>query len=185
MPPHCDSMDGPVVTAAREALEAHDVDRILPYVKKEGEAEVRDAFARVMGARNGNRAGDQVADQWFFETVVRIHRAGEGAPFMGLKPAGLPVGPVVPVAERCVDQGDVTKLTDLLATKLTAEIERRFGEVMERKAHAGESVEAAREYVEAMLGLVVWSHELHGCMERSAHDTGEAAGAHPAGHEHT
>lgn len=185
MPPHCDSMDGPVVTAAREALEARDVKRVLPYVKKEGEAEVSDAFARVMGARNGNPAGDQLADLWFFETVVRIHRAGEGAPFTGLKPAGLPVGPVVPVAERCVERGDATKLTDLLGAKLVAEIERRFGEVMERQARAGESVEAAREYVEAMLGLVVWSHEVYGCMERSAHDTGGAVDAHRAGHEHS
>jgi hypothetical protein len=34
MPPHCDSMDGPVVTAAIQALNAQDVDLILPYVHK-------------------------------------------------------------------------------------------------------------------------------------------------------
>jgi hypothetical protein len=32
MPPHCDSLDGPVVTAAREALDTTDVDLILPFV---------------------------------------------------------------------------------------------------------------------------------------------------------
>lgn len=36
MPPHCDSLDGPVVTAARQALEAGDVDIVLPFVHADG-----------------------------------------------------------------------------------------------------------------------------------------------------
>ena len=40
MPPHCDSLDGPVVTAARQALEADDVDLVLPFVHADGETEV-------------------------------------------------------------------------------------------------------------------------------------------------
>ena len=45
MPPHCDSLDGPVVAAAREALATGDVDRALPYVPAHDEPEVREAFA--------------------------------------------------------------------------------------------------------------------------------------------
>ena len=87
MPPHCDSMDGPVVKAARLALETKNVNLVLPYVPKEGEAEVIRAFDRVLPLRaDGAR---EIADLYFFETVVRIHRAGEGAPYTGLKPAGL------------------------------------------------------------------------------------------------
>ncbi|MEV7061727.1 DUF6448 family protein [Streptomyces collinus] len=99
MPPHCDSLDGPVVTAARKALEGRDVDQILPYVPEEGEPEVREAFGLTAKARTFGREAQEVADRWFFETVVRVHRSGEGAPFTGLKPAGLDVGPVIPVAE--------------------------------------------------------------------------------------
>jgi hypothetical protein len=36
MAPHCDAMDGPVVTAARAALEAHDVGLVLPFVHDSG-----------------------------------------------------------------------------------------------------------------------------------------------------
>ena len=42
MPPHCDSLDGPVVTAARRALDAGNVDVVLPFVPEQGEAEVKD-----------------------------------------------------------------------------------------------------------------------------------------------
>jgi hypothetical protein len=171
MPPHCDSLDGPVVTAARAALERHDVRLILPYVKASGEVEVRDAFERAIGVRNGNAAANELADLYFFETVVRVHRAGEGAPYTGLKPAGLPVGPVIPVAERAIEAGDASELVGLLTEKVHSEIELRFHDIMERKPHATDSVEAARGYVEAMLGLEVWSHKVYGCLDGGAHDT--------------
>lgn len=170
MPPHCDSMDGPVVTAARRALERHDPRLVLPYVKKAGEAEVLAAFERTVGALDGNPAANDLAELYFFETVVRVHRAGEGAPYTGLKPAGSSEGPVVPVAERAVETGDPSELTRLLTAKVSAEVDRRFRAVMERKPHAEESVEAARGYVEAMLGLEVWSHKVYGCLEAGAHD---------------
>ena len=94
MPPHCDSLDGPVVLAAIRALEAGDVDLVLPYVHADGADEVRRAFDLVVVGRQQGDEARQACDRYFFETVVRIHRAGEGAPFTGLKPAGLDNGPV-------------------------------------------------------------------------------------------
>jgi hypothetical protein len=100
MPPHGDSMDGPVVTAAERALEAKDANLALAYVPKDGEDEVTRAFEAALRIREQGWSVREVADLHFFETVVRVHRAGEGAPYTGLKPAGLEHGPVIPVAER-------------------------------------------------------------------------------------
>jgi hypothetical protein len=161
MPPHCDSMDGPVVTAARRALETGDVDVILPYVHSSGEDEVRDAFDRAAKARVLGDGARDIADQWFFETVVRVHRAGEGAPFTGLKPAGLDVGPVIPAAERALETGSVDELVDVLCAGVRREVDRRHAHAMELKEHAGAGVAEAREYVEAMLGLQVWAHGVY------------------------
>ena len=88
MPPHCYSLDGPVVTAAARALQSGNVELVLPYVHPDGEAELREAFARVVPLRAGGDGTGALADRWFYETVVRVHRAGEGAPYTGLKPAG-------------------------------------------------------------------------------------------------
>ena len=161
MPPHCDSMDGPVVTAARRALDQADVDVILPYVHADGEAEVRQAFDRAVGLRGLGGEAREVADRWFFETVVRVHRAGEGAPFTGLKPAGLDVGPVIPAAERSFETGSVDELIEVLCTAVRGEVERRHGHAMALKKNAGTSVAATREYIEAMLGLQVWAHTVY------------------------
>ena len=161
MPPHCDTMDGPVVKAAKQALEAKDVNVILAYVPKQGEKEVIKAFKKAVQAREGGAAAKEVADLYFFETAVRIHRAGEGAPYTGLKPAGLSVGPVIPVAEKAIETGSPDTLIDLLCGFVRDEVTHRFQHMLHLKEHAGEGVDADRAYVSAMLGLQVWSHGLY------------------------
>ncbi|BCM72895.1 MULTISPECIES: DUF6448 family protein [Streptomyces] len=161
MPPHCDSLDGPVVTAARKALEERDVDQVLPYVTEEGEPEVREAFSLAATVRALGQDAQEVADRWFFETVVRVHRSGEGASFTGLKPAGLGVGPVIPAAERALDAGSADALAGLLCGIVREQVEERLGRAMALKERAGEGVAAHRAYVEAGLGLQVWAHHLY------------------------
>src|SRR5512134_1983204 len=152
MPPHCDSLDGPVVTAARRALEHGDVDLVFPYVPPAGEQEVRQAFDLACKARDLGPAAREVADRWLFETVVRVHRAGEGAPFTGLKPAGLDVGPVIPAAERALESGSPDELVGVLCGTVRDQIDRRLRHAMASKEHAAEGVTGAREYVAAALG---------------------------------
>ncbi len=176
MPPHCDSMDGPVVTMAKKALEAGDVNLILPYVPKQGEAEVIQAFRKTLPLHRQPDGAREVADLYFFETVVRVHRAGEGAPYTGLKPAGLDVGPVIPVAEKAIETGSPDELAKTLAAIVKTEVLNRFEHMQHLKHEAGKDVEHAREYVEAMLGLQVWAHQLYLAAKASAHE-----GSH---HEH-
>ena len=93
---HCDALDGPVATAALEALEAQNVNLVLPYAPASAEAELSAAFEQAVAARASGPAAKAVADRYFFETLIRVHRASEGEGFTGLKPAGLDHGPVIP-----------------------------------------------------------------------------------------
>jgi hypothetical protein len=168
-------MDGPVVTAARQALEMEDVNLILPYVKEDASADVKAAFQKALQARKVGPAAREVADLYFYETAVRLHRAGEGAPYTGLKPPGLDVGPVIPVAEKAIATGSADPLIRLLTDTLRHEVQHRFEHVQHLRAHKPEDVAKAREYVEAMLGLEVYSHHLYQAMKAAAHE---------GGHEH-
>lgn len=155
------------------ALAESSVDLILPYVPADAEDEVLAAFEKTVAARSAGAGAAEVADEWFFETVVRLHRAGEGAAFTGLKPAGLGHGLVVPVAERAIESGDVEELGCLLASSLESEVRRKFARVMQLKAQESGSIAEAREYVEAMLGFQVWSHKTHQCITSDPlHDHG-------------
>ncbi|MCH7229586.1 DUF6448 family protein [Glycomyces sp. L485] len=169
MPPHCDSMDGPVATAARRALEESNVALALPFVPESAEAEVRATFHKAQRARESGPEAREVADRYFLETVVRLHREGEGAPYTGLKPAGLDIGPVIPLAEKAIESGSIADLYSFLSAGLRAELENRLRRVGELRAEADSSVPAARRYVEAMLDFEVFAHRLHKSMLSTHH----------------
>lgn len=161
MPPHCDTKDGPVVKAAQRALETGNVNLILPWVPGGAEGELRDAFRRTLEVRNlGGRAQD-LSDDWFFETAVRLHRMGEGAPYTGLKPAGLDEGPVVPRAERAIERKDARELIEFLTHDIAEVLQEKFRRAIARQGYSEHDVPAAREYVEAMLDFTLFSHHLY------------------------
>ena len=176
MPPHCDALDGPVVRAARRALDAGLVDLVLPYVPETAEEEVRAAFALALPVRGlGGQAGE-VADRLVFETVVRLHRAGEGAAYAGLKPAGLDVGPAIRLAETAITTGSAAEVVGFLTGVLEHELTERLDEVRRLAAAQDRSVDDARRHVSAMLGYQVYCHHLLQAMRAPAH-------GHPAAGE--
>jgi hypothetical protein len=161
MPPHCDTLDGPVVKAAKMALAKENVNFILPWVPKKAEGKLKKAFEKTFRVRKLGKQARDLADYWFFETAVRLHREGEGAPYTGLKPAGLDWGPVVPKAERAIAKGDPKQVIQFLTHTVEEELQKRFKHVMAKKKYDVNDVDAAREYVQANLGFVLYSHHLY------------------------
>jgi len=84
---HCDTMNGPVIIAAKKALETANVNLVLIWVQKGDEAAIKESFQKAMAVRKLNPDARKLADMYFFETLVRIHRAGEGVAYTGLKQA--------------------------------------------------------------------------------------------------
>lgn len=148
MPPHCDAMDGPVVKAALAALAASDVGVVLPFVDEAGEAGVRALFDEVAAVRSTGGTAGEIAERLFLETVVRLHRATEGAPFTGLKPAGLDHGPVIPIAERAIVTGSPEELVHELSRHLEDHVKIRLDNVMVLKARSHEGLREARRFCE-------------------------------------
>jgi len=146
---HCDGLDGPVATAARKALDGRDLKPLLMWVRVQHEGELRDAFGKTLAVRTVNPQSRELADTWFLETAVRLHRAGEGAPFTGLKPAGSDPGPAIRAADKALESGSADALVGLLTTELAQDLRARFDKARAAKLGAGESVETGREYVAA------------------------------------
>jgi len=182
---HCDTLDGPVVTQAREALEKGDVTPVLKWVKKEQEPEIRAAFERTLIVRAKGPEARELADTYFFETLVRVHRAGEGAPYTGLAPAGA-VEPVVAKADEALERGSVDALAKKLAGVVDAGLRERFTRALEARRHAGDSVDAGREYVEAYVEFVHYAEGLHAAVAGpAAHHPAASEGTVPhTGHAH-
>ena len=161
MPPHCDTMDGPVVTTAIKSLEEENVNIILPWVPERVEDEIKRAFEKTVTVRKLGKEAKDLADLWFFETVVRLHREGEGAPYTGLKPAGLDEGPVIPLVDKAIEEEDITDIIDFLVGEINDELEERMEKVISLKDYDKDDIKATREYIEAMLELTLYSHHLY------------------------
>jgi hypothetical protein len=149
---HCDSMSGPVVKDAQAAIASEKIDRVLKWVGKDDEAAIRDAFKMTLAVREESEVAKKVADNYFFETLVRIHRATEGEGFTGLKPAGS-VDPVIASTDRALESGKAEKLADELVAAVREGIEHRFSDAYSKRQLAEQSVEQGREYVKAYVEL--------------------------------
>lgn len=178
---HCDTLDGPVVTDARAALEKGDVTPVLKWVTPQGEAEIRAAFGRAAAVRKLGPEARDLADTSFFETLVRVHRAGEGAPYTGLKPAGS-VEPAIAKADAALAAGSADDLARLIGEHAAAGVRTRFAKVAEAKKHAGVSVAKGREYVAAYVEYV---HYVEGVVKAVHRGPGAHEGhTAPAPHAH-
>jgi hypothetical protein len=156
---HCDSVDGPVASAAVQALDAKNVNLALVFAPVEAEGEITAAYEQALAVRTKGPEAKALADRYFMETVVRLHRAGEKAAYTGLKPAGRDFGPAIPAAEKALASGELKPLVELLSHQ----VEHGLAEHFEHARHAGHGVAApktkadvpaARARVSAELGFV-------------------------------
>jgi hypothetical protein len=171
---HCDGIDGPVATAAQRALETGNVNLALPWAPPEAEAEIIARFEEARRVRRGGRDARALADRSFMETVVRLHRIGEGASFTGLQPAGVDYGPVIPAAEEALESNDLTAVKAVLTEQIEHGLAERLAHAQETRATSVEprnhdEVAAARERVNAELGFITYAEGLREGLDGAAH----------------
>ena len=180
---HCDGLDGPVVTAARKALETGNVKLVLIWVQKTDEPEIRAAFQKTLAVRKLNSQVKELADTYFFETLVRVHRAGEGAPYTGLKPAGRDLGPAIPAGDKAIETRSDEALLKLLTDTMRKGLHERFHRTVEKSSYSKDSVDAGREYVKAYVEYIHYVEGLYEAAKRPAEGHGHEAEAHGDQHK--
>ena len=146
---HCDTEDGPAVTDGRRALASGNINHALKWVSAGSEGEVRRAFAAARTARAAGGEGSEGAERAFLETLVRVHRAGEGEGFEGIQPTGTALPPQVVAADRALDEATIDPLRGLVPDDRWPELQRRFDDALAKKGFDVDDLPAAREYVEA------------------------------------
>ena len=179
---HCDTLDGPVVTAARSALESGKVEPVLAWVQPADEGAIREAFRSARAARKSGGEAKQVADRWFLETLVRVHRAGEGAPFTGLKPAGGEADPAVAAVDGALAAGNAGKVEELLVHAVKEGLAARWARLAREKPPA-DDVAAGRRFVAAYVPFVHWAEAVRAAAVAGGHAPEPVAGGPAGRHE--
>jgi hypothetical protein len=171
---HCDAVDGPVATAALKALDTRNVNLILPYVPAEAEPELTAAFEQTVIVRGKTPEAKALADRYFMEAAVRLHRAGEKAPYTGLKPARVDFGPAIPAAERALEAGRSDPLVKLLSRELGHGLATHLEHALAKRAATKEpatkaGVQAARERVSAELEFIGYVERIYLAIKGGGH----------------
>lgn len=173
---HCDTAGGPVIPEARLALKKGDVTPLLKWVKQQDEAEIRAAFAKAVAVRGKGREAMELADRYFLETLVRVHRAGEGAPYNGIKDTA--VEPIVAMADQSLAKGSADEMINMISQHMAQAIRAKFEHTLETKNHKDQSVDAGREFVEAYVTYMHYVEGIHTAIASSAsHHTADTAPA--------
>ena len=154
---HCDTAAGPVIPEAQAALTAGDVTPILKWVRPADEEAVKTAFSKAVAVRGQSPEAQELADRYFLETLVRLHRAGEGAPYTGIKDG--PVEPIVAIADQALSSGSAEDMIAKVTAHVAHGIREKYDRALAAQKHKDDSVAAGREYVEA---YVVYMHYVEG-----------------------
>lgn len=164
---HCDSLSGPVAQDAARALASGRPEPALKWVAPAQEAEARAAFTQALAVRRLGAEARALADRHFLETLVRLHRLGEGEAFTGLKPAGS-IDPSLAAADAALGRGDISAIADDLAEQVRQGVTRRFALAAERRRHADDNLAAGRAYVEAYVDYVHFVERTHDLVANGA-----------------
>jgi hypothetical protein len=143
------------------------VNLVLVWVQKDDEADIRNAFQRARTVRKAGGEAKDLADSYFFETLVRIHRAGEGAGYAGLKPAGH-IEPAVAAADKAIESGKLQPLARLVSERIENGLHGHFDAVMAKRKYRPDDVEAGRAYSGAYVEFVHYAERLYDAAESMA-----------------
>ena len=170
---HCDTAEGPAVKDGRKALETGNINYALKWIPADAEAEMRDVFEKALKVRTLGAEAAELADRLFLETMVRIHRMGEGVGFTGIQPVGTQIDPVVKAADEAIALGSDADLLPMVSQERRAELDKRFQGALAIKDFDVDDVAAARGYVAAYVSFFKYAegedHEHHG-HEGHAHE---------------
>ncbi len=157
---HCDSMDGPVITEAKNALAKGDVTPLLKWVPAADEEKIKVVFDQVIPVRNLGSQAQELADRQLFATLVEVHRASEGAPYSGIKPAG-GIDPAVMAADLALENGNIDDLVARITHKFEENVRERFTTALQTKARSEESIVDGREFVKEYVQYVHYVEAVH------------------------
>ena len=121
-----------------------------------------------------------LADHYFFETAVRLHRQGEGAAYTGLK-TETDHGPALAAADEALETGSLEDVYAVLDEAIQRGVAEKYEAIQTARAAAAEenTVEAQRERVEAEL---IFENYVYGLYNTALGQTPHAEGGEDQAH---
>lgn len=163
---HCDSYDGPVIQDALKALEENQVELVYKWISEAQEEEISALFKKTYEFKQKDQEIYQLLEKHFLETLVRLHREGEGAPYTGLKPAGS-TKQIITLTDQALLEKDLPTLLKRLNTHIAKVVQEKYDTVAALWEVKDESPEKGRAYVAAYVDYTHTIEAIHAPLEHN------------------
>ena len=145
---HCDAKNGPVAVDARQALAEDDFEEVAIWVGEKQHKDLRAAFDQAIAVYQKGGKARALAEQYFMETAVRLHREAEGMSYTGLKSAQtLPED--IEAAEKALETGDLDPVTNMLRAEMKKKLRHVFENARKASQKKDQNLEAGRKWADA------------------------------------
>lgn len=161
---HCDSYDGLVIKDAKKALETNNVNLVLKWITAEQENEIIPLFNKTYSLKSGDKEIYAIVEKHFFETLVRLHRETEGAPYTCLKPAGT-TKQIILMTDKALEDENIDDFLLKLNNHINKIVREKYHKVAEQKKVKDVSVEQGREFVSAYVDYTHTVEAIHDIIE--------------------
>ena len=158
---HCDTMEGPVVKASQKALETGNINYVLVWVQAKDEQEIKSLFTKVLKVRKLGEEAKELADMHFFETVVRLHRMGEGEPYTGIKPAGYQPAEGIEAADVAIEKNSISGILTHIPKAKQKEVKKLFTSLQSNMNYDVNDINTGRKYVAAYVHFIHYVESLY------------------------
>jgi hypothetical protein len=157
---HCDSYDGPVIKDAVKALESNNVNLVLKWITAEQEKQIISLFNKTHALRSHDKEVYEIVEKHFFETLVRLHREAEGAPYTGLKPAGS-TKQIIQMTDHALQEEDIEGFIIKFDNSLSKVVREKYQKAAELYKVKDNSTEQGRAFVAAYVDYTHTIEAIH------------------------
>ncbi|MDT8393636.1 MAG: DUF6448 family protein, partial [Bacteroidales bacterium] len=137
------------------------------WITAEQEKEIISLFNKTYALKSGDKEVYAIVEKHFFETLVRLHRETEGAPYTGLKPAGT-TKKIIQLSDQAIESKDIDELLGKLNNHIKQVIREKYEKVVSLDKVKNDSPDKGREYVKAYVDYTHSIEAIHDIVEQGA-----------------
>jgi len=154
------SENGPVIIAAKKALETGNPNYVLIWVPEESENTLKNLLEKTFCERSTRKNIQNRGIDWYFESVNRLHFTCRWPHCPGMTSDGSDMKMIVSMVERAFETGNCEEICGVLPIAHTAEVKLRFHNVMNKRNYTVDDIAAGRAYVSAFIAFIAYLHNL-------------------------
>jgi hypothetical protein len=160
--------NGPVMRAAKMALETGNADHILIWVPEESENTLKNLLEKTCCERTTQRKARNHSIEWYLQTINRLHSEYYRPHDLNISTKTPEERKTILLVERACETGNFDEIATVMQITSDEEIRQRFNDVLNKSNYDMDNIAAGRAYVSAFTDFIACINSLRSGSRREA-----------------